>query len=65
MSNKSYAVLREEAIREKARYIWEQLGRPTGRDLDIWLRAEAQVGYEFPRSHADVLKDEVGSKSLP
>jgi hypothetical protein len=64
MSSKSYTALREEAIREKARYIWEQMGHPTGHDLDIWLRAEAEVRYELPRSYAEVIRDEVESKNL-
>ena len=30
-------------IAERAYRIWEGEGRPTGRDLDHWLRAEAEV----------------------
>ena len=29
-----------EAISELARRLWEDYGRPEGRDLDIWLEAE-------------------------
>ena len=35
--------LREQAIRERAYAIWEQEGRPDGKDLDHWLRAEAEI----------------------
>jgi hypothetical protein len=35
---------REQAIRERAYAIWEQEeGHPKGRDLDHWLRAEAEI----------------------
>jgi hypothetical protein len=30
-------------VREAAYYIWEKEGRPAGREMDHWLRAEAQV----------------------
>ena len=32
-----------QAIRERAYAIWEEEGRPEGRDLDHWLRAEADL----------------------
>ena len=35
---------KEEAIRERAYLIWEEEGRPEGRHLDHWLRAEAEIG---------------------
>jgi len=31
------------AIRERARELWEAEGRPTGRALDHWLRAEREI----------------------
>lgn len=34
---------REQAIRERAYAIWEQEGRPQGRDLDHWLQAETEI----------------------
>ena len=34
---------REEAIRERAYAIWEGEGRPDGKDLDHWLRAETEI----------------------
>jgi len=35
-------VLRDE-IQKKAYYIWEAEGKPSGKDWDIWLRAEKEV----------------------
>jgi hypothetical protein len=34
---------REQAIRERAYAIWEEEGRPDGRDLDHWRRAEQEL----------------------
>jgi hypothetical protein len=36
----------EQQIRERAYSIWEQEGRPHGRDLDHRLRAEAEIATE-------------------
>lgn len=33
----------EAQIRETAYYIWEKEGRPSGRELDHWLKAEREV----------------------
>ena len=30
-------------IRERAYYLWEEEGRPQGKDLDIWVKAEREV----------------------
>jgi hypothetical protein len=32
----------ENEIRKRAREIWEENGRPAGRDLEFWLRAERE-----------------------
>lgn len=58
-------LLREQAIRERAFYIWEQRGHPTGRDLDNWLTAEAEIDYEFPRSWMEALRDDADLKVHP
>ncbi|MFL5267214.1 MAG: DUF2934 domain-containing protein [Stellaceae bacterium] len=34
---------REQAIRERAYKIWEEDGRPEGKHLHHWLRAEAEI----------------------
>ncbi len=33
----------ETEVAKAAYYIWEKEGRPSGRELDHWLRAEKQV----------------------
>jgi FAD/FMN-containing dehydrogenase len=33
----------EQIIRERAYYLWEQDGRPHGRDLEYWTRAAAEA----------------------
>ncbi len=33
----------EGYVKEAAYYIWEKEGRPHGRDLDHWLRAEHEI----------------------
>ena len=37
---------RENRIRERAYKLWEQHGRPHGRDADIWQQAEDVIGME-------------------
>jgi len=37
--------LSPEAIAAYAHYIWEQEGRPVGRDREHWLQAEAQLRW--------------------
>jgi len=37
---------REQAVRTRAYLIWEQEGRPGGKELDHWLRAEAETASE-------------------
>jgi hypothetical protein len=41
----------EQAIRERAYAIWEEEGRPEGRDVDHWLPAEAEIA---PKVHSRV-----------
>ena len=36
-------IVNEQAIRERAYAIWEEQGRPEGRHLEHWLRAEAEI----------------------
>jgi hypothetical protein len=37
---------REQAIRTRAYLIWEQQGRPHGKELVHWLQAEAEMAAE-------------------
>jgi hypothetical protein len=39
----------EDEVRARARALWEQHGRPEGRDKEFWLRAER----ELLESHKD------------
>lgn len=34
---------KEQAIRERAYAIWEEEGRPDGKDLEHWRRAEDEI----------------------
>ncbi len=36
----------EDAIRRRSHEIWIEQGRPEGRDLEHWLRAEAELEKE-------------------
>jgi Protein of unknown function (DUF2934) len=51
----------EQAIRERAYFIWEYEGRPKGHAIANWLEAEAEIRQEFNdvggpvRSWADVV----------
>lgn len=38
----------EAAIRERAYFLWEEEGRPSGRDTEHWLRAAEAVATEAP-----------------
>jgi Protein of unknown function (DUF2934) len=42
----------KDRIRERAREIWEENGRPAGRDLEFWLQAEREF-----REAEDLAKD--------
>ncbi len=44
----------EQAIRERAHLIWEEEGRPTGKDLEHWFIAEREINYEYPRSWVEI-----------
>lgn len=46
---------REQRIRERAYHLWEQDGRPHGRDREFWERARALVAIE----------DNAGAGELP
>ena len=41
-----------EEISRRARTIWEQEGRPEGRDKEHWLQAEAELRLESPIGQA-------------
>lgn len=37
---------REEQIRRRAHELWEQEGKPEGREMDFWLQAEREIAGE-------------------
>ena len=43
MTDKLFSLLRRGQIRARAYELWEQAGRPSGRDWDFWLEAERQI----------------------
>jgi hypothetical protein len=36
----------KQQIRARAHELWEQHGRPAGRDLEFWLQAERELGED-------------------
>jgi PAS domain-containing protein len=46
MSSNHNHLDRDEAVRTRARTIWEREGRPSGKDLDHWHQAEQEVAAE-------------------
>ncbi|HEX7006712.1 MAG TPA: DUF2934 domain-containing protein [Alphaproteobacteria bacterium] len=45
---------RDDEIRKRAHEIWEQEGRPDGRDKDHWDRAERELMASVPVMAAEV-----------
>ena len=43
LQNRRAAKRSHDEIRARAREIWEQHGRPSGRDVEFWLEAEAEL----------------------
>jgi Protein of unknown function (DUF2934) len=43
------ALEKRDHVRERAREIWMERGRPEGRDVEIWLAAERELEIEQPR----------------
>lgn len=48
------AALNEAAIRQRAYAIWEDEGRPHGRDWDHWLKASQEIRADIPETPAPV-----------
>jgi len=46
----------EQAIRERAYHLWEQDGRPHGRDIEFWSRAAAEAATKPKRAMAAAAK---------
>jgi len=52
-------------IAKRAYVIWEGEGRPSGKELDHWLRAEAELKAEHTEPCAEAPKDGARVKSIP
>ena len=37
----------QQIIRERAYYIWEKKGKPSGKDWENWLQAEKQIRAKY------------------
>lgn len=46
----------EHTIRERAYYLWEQDGRPHGRDIEYWSRAAAETAVKPKRAKVAAAK---------
>jgi hypothetical protein len=40
---------REERVRARAQRLWQEAGRPEGRDEEFWHRAEREIAIEDHR----------------
>lgn len=37
----------DEYVQQRAYYIWEEMGKPQGEDMGIWIRAEQDIKAQF------------------
>ena len=51
-----------EKVSQRAQLIWQNYGRPVGRDIEIWHEAERQIGGSAPAPKTDGASPEI---SLP
>jgi len=45
----------EQRVRERAYALWEQAGRPSGRDAEFWQRARDEIEAEILQQQDDVI----------
>jgi hypothetical protein len=43
LRQKLHRMMRRPQVRARAYELWEEAGRPSGRDVEFWLEAERQV----------------------
>jgi Protein of unknown function (DUF2934) len=56
----------EYRIRLRAHEIWEEEGRPKGRDVDHWTRAKWEIEHASePEGHIERLERELGHEDEP
>jgi hypothetical protein len=48
----------DERVRKLAHFMWEWEGRPEGKALEHWRRAEEEIKNELPRSWAEVVDEQ-------
>jgi DUF2934 family protein len=48
----------DERVRKLAHFMWECEGRPEGKALEHWHKAEAEIKSELPRSWADMVHEQ-------
>jgi hypothetical protein len=65
MPAKEFAGPSEQAIRERAYFLWEQNGRPAGRDLEFWSHAAAALAAVAPKLAKRRKSPAVGSVAKP
>lgn len=46
LKRKLLRMMRRGQVRARAYELWEEAGRPVGRDLEFWLEAERQIEEE-------------------
>ena len=54
-----------ERIRQRAHEIWEEEGRPEGREYSHWLRARADVNEAETSGAARASKSDIAQNTLP
>lgn len=50
LKTKLFRLSQHRKITARAEQLWQQAGRPSGRDLEFWLKAEKQVNDENRRT---------------
>lgn len=55
---------REQEIREVAYRLWEQAGRPEGRALEFWLKAETAAAAGDPRPQSSTQTETAAAPEL-
>lgn len=53
LTRKLRRMMRRGQVRARAYELWEQAGRPTGRELEFWLEAERQLEEEREERKSD------------
>lgn len=43
LRQKLFPSTRDREIKKRAQELWEHAGRPVGRDLDFWVKAEQEI----------------------